>query len=187
MKNFKNLLIIVTTFTLVFSACKYEEGPGISFRQKRQRLANAWMCTNYQVDGAVNDSILNSFTYGDSLQIIFAIYQNGGYAVNLQYTKEYAASTSWHKYYIANNSAAIGGFYDYIKNTLFKRLGSGGKWTFYDKHRYVHFGRNDLSYSAGEDKPFKTKIIMLRDDMLKLSYTGLDGKLHLATFEPRNE
>lgn len=185
MKNFKNLLIIAAVFSIVFSACKYDEGPGISLRLKRQRLSNGWIVTNYKVDGSDNDSLKRSFSHGDSIQMVFAIYQSGSYAWNLQYTESYQASTTWRKYYVANQTGLMAMDYNHSQNSLFKRLGSNGKWTFDDHHNDVHFGPNDLSYSEGEDKPLVTNIVMLKNEMLKLKFTAKDGKSHLVTFEAR--
>lgn len=187
MKNFKNLLIIAAVFSLVFSACKYDEGPGISFRLKRQRLSNGWIVTNYKVDGSDNDSLKRSFSHGDSLQMVLAIYQSGSYAWNLQYTESYQATTTWHKYYIANQTGLVAMDYNYSQNSLFKKMGSYGKWTFDKKHSDVHFGSSDLSHAEGEDKPLVTNIVMLKNEMLKLKFQAKDGKTHLVTFEARNK
>lgn len=186
MKNFKNLLIIAAVFSIVLSACKYDEGPGISFRQKRERISNIWKVTNYKVDGSDDAALLSTFSHGDSLQIVMTISQSGSYGMNLMYTDNYAASTTWHKYYIANQTGMVSLYYDYNQNSLFKKVGSNGKWSFDKKHKNVNFGANDLSHSEGELKPLVCEIVMLKNKMLKLSYINDDGKKHLITFESAN-
>lgn len=42
-KIFASALLLVLAFTVVIPACKkYEEGPGISLRSKKERVANEW-------------------------------------------------------------------------------------------------------------------------------------------------
>lgn len=44
----KLLAIILVSFTLLFSECKkYPEGPSISFRSKKERIANNWKLQKY--------------------------------------------------------------------------------------------------------------------------------------------
>jgi hypothetical protein len=44
----KLLVIILIGFTLLFSECKkYPEGPSISFRSKKERIANNWKLQKY--------------------------------------------------------------------------------------------------------------------------------------------
>lgn len=192
MKNFKYLLLITVVLSIVFAACKYEEGPGISLRQKRERVSGAWKVTNCLVDGVSDAAMLASFSYGasattsDSLQIIFSITQSGSYSMNLQYTESYAASSTWRKYYIANQTGLMALTWDHTKNTFFKLIGSNGKWTFHNKWKEIHFGTYDLSYSEGEAKPLKCTIVMLKNEMLKLSYVDM-GKTYVLTFEPHKQ
>jgi hypothetical protein len=43
--NMKNIKIILPllAFVLLFSGCKYEDGPALSLRTKRERAANTWL------------------------------------------------------------------------------------------------------------------------------------------------
>ncbi len=183
----KNLLVIASLFTLVLSSCKYDEGPGISLRTKRVRASNEWIVTNYQIGGSVDDAQKASFSHGDSLVMVFQIGTGGRYSFNLQYTKSYQATTTWHKYFVANKTGLVSLYYDYNQNSFFKKVGSNGAWTFANKHDEIHFGPNDLSHNYTEDKPLVCKIIMLKKKMLKLEFVNDDSKKHLITFEPLNE
>lgn len=52
MTRLKNLsLVLVSAFAVVFTGCKYEEGPAISLRNKRDRVANEWKISGYQING----------------------------------------------------------------------------------------------------------------------------------------
>jgi hypothetical protein len=183
----KNLLVIISVFSLMLSACKYDEGPGISLRTKRVRASNEWIVTDYKIDGTTDDALKSSFSYGDSLQLVFEIQKTGRYSYNLQYTKSYQEKTTWHKYFIANQTGLVSLTYDYNKNNFFKLVGSSGAWTFANRHDEIHFGPYDLSHNYTEDKPLVCKIIMLKQKMLKLEFVNADSKKHQITFEPRND
>jgi len=43
----KNLIYSAFAVAILFTACKYEEGPGISLRSKRDRLSNEWKVDKY--------------------------------------------------------------------------------------------------------------------------------------------
>lgn len=187
MKNIKNLLIIAGVFSMVLSACKYDEGPGISFVTKRDRVANEWSVTGYKVDGTDDATLKNSFSHGDSIELVLNIARDGGYGFNLQYTKSYQATTKWRKLLQANYPIFVAEYiWSFNKNSLFELIGSNGKWTFANKHDEVHFGQYDLSHNYTEFKPLVCKIIMLKNKMLKLEYVAPDNKKHLITFEPIN-
>lgn len=47
MKLFTRLSILTLSIALLFSCKKYEEGPGISFRSKKERIANTWIIEKY--------------------------------------------------------------------------------------------------------------------------------------------
>ena len=55
-------LVLFAGLSMLFSACKYEEGPGISFRAKRDRISNEWKVTGYAVDGTEDAALKKSFT-----------------------------------------------------------------------------------------------------------------------------
>lgn len=172
---------------LVLSACKYDEGPGISFITKRDRLANEWAVTGYKVNGTDNDALKNSFSHGDSIQLVLNISRGGNYGFNLQYTKSYQEKTTWRKLMLSNYATYINEKdWTYTDNSLFSIIGSNGFWSFADKHNVVNFGYHDLSHSANEFKPLACKIIMLKNKMLKLEYEAQNKDKHLITFEPIN-
>jgi len=73
----KNLIYSALAVTILFTACKYEEGPGISLRSKRDRVANEWKVDNYtytpkggsaqdktDLYNVKGDTLYSYFTYG---------------------------------------------------------------------------------------------------------------------------
>jgi len=76
----KNILIIAALSFLVvgFISCKkYEEGPGLSFRSKTERLANAWRIESVTVNGveqAADPLYAKQKHY---------IYESGSYIINI--------------------------------------------------------------------------------------------------------
>lgn len=195
MKNLKKLfLLIVVSTALIFSGCKYEEGPGISFRSKRDRLANEWKATGYQIDGNDDAAALKSFkSAGDSIELIFTMTRNFNYSLNMAYADGYT-SPSGDKY-LAPSANDDKTYVDILgvfstDNELYKQLGSGGKWGFSDKYKKVNYGVNgagDLSHPDADDKSIITaEIIMLKNKSIKLDFP-FNGKKHTITFEPKNK
>lgn len=197
MKSFKISLILLAVTAIVFSGCKYEEGPGISLRAKRDRFANEWKVTAYEIDGSANDAALKSFrsggVNGDTIEMIFITTRNFQYAMNMAYVDGYV-SPSGDK--LLSPSATDDRTYQDIltdfanNNKLFRKLNQSGKWAFGDKYKEVKYGPNgngDLSYPIGQDTSvIKSDIIMLKNKMLKLEFQ-IDGKPHRITFEPKNK
>ena len=76
----KNILIVAALSFLVvgFISCKkYEEGPGLSFRSKTKRLANAWRIESVTVNGverAADPLYAKQKHY---------IYESGSYIINI--------------------------------------------------------------------------------------------------------
>ncbi|HEY1045482.1 MAG TPA: hypothetical protein VGF79_03520 [Bacteroidia bacterium] len=190
MKRLNNLLIIAVTITVALSAC-YEEGSKISFRTKRDRLANEWVCTDYTIDGSASDSSKKSFYIGDSITFVFSIMRNNKYALNMAYTKEYSEKNN-NKLLNLKTNMNSAHFIDLVgnlskNNLLFQKIDFGGEWSFADKFRKVdfgHLGNRDLSY-ADEKQIFTADVVMLKNKNLKLSFKHND-KEHMITFEPLN-
>lgn len=190
MKNFNNLWMIVIVVVVALSSC-YEEGPSISFRSKRDRLANEWICTDYTVDGQAADAEKNSFYVGDSLTLVLSLTRTNAYSMNMQYTKSYSES---HNNALLNlKSTLTSRHYNDImailqaNNPLCKSIGNSGKWSFMDKFKKIEFSNTmgDLSVAEGQ-KLMSADVLMLKNKSIKLKY-DVSGKSHTVTFEPRNE
>ena len=195
MTRLKNLsLVLVSALAIVFTGCKYEEGPGISFRNKRDRVANEWKITGYSIDGTDDAAAKGSFTAaGDSIEMVFVMTRNYNYAMNMSYVDGYV-SPSGDKL-LAPSAKDTRVYQDIltafsVNNQLFKKLKQSGKWAFGDKYKSINFGANgngDLAYPVGNDTSIvKSNIIMLKNDNLKLDFQ-INGKKHVITFEPKNK
>jgi hypothetical protein len=192
MKSIKNLLVagaVITAFAM--SSC-YKEGPKISFRSKRDRIANEWSVVEYEVDGQADDAMKNAWKSGDSMELLFVINKGPVYAFNMQYTKSYSDAHNGavftvnkpdqpRTYYDINN-----GFSDRV---VFKqRLKGGGNWTFTDKFKKIRFGVIGNPDVANDDPTdiFDVDILMLKDKKFKIKFKNIDDKEHTITFEARN-
>lgn len=190
MKKLNNLWIIVAAVTIALSSC-YKEGPAISLRAKRDRLANEWICTDYTVDGQASDTLKKSFYVGDSLTLVLNITRSNAYGMNMQYTKEYSEKNNNALLNLKTNFTNA----HYIDimghltedNVLYQNIGNGGKWSFMDKFRQVQFSgpMGDLSKAEGQ-KLLTADVLMLKNKSIKLQY-DLNGKSHAITFEPLNK
>ncbi len=190
--NIKNLLVagaVITAFAI--SSC-YKEGAKISFRSKRDRLANEWSLTNYEVNGSVDDAQKNSWRSGDSMELLFIINKGPAYGFGMQYTKTYSDAHDG-KIFSSNRPEQPRTYYDiqnaFRTNVIFHaKMARGGNWTFIDKFRKLRFGiigNPDVAFDDVTDI-LEAKIIMLKDKGLKLEWVNDDGKTHTMTFEPRN-
>jgi hypothetical protein len=193
MKSIKNLLVagvIIVAFAL--TSC-YKEGAKISFRSKRDRLANEWSLTDYAVDGQTNDSMKKAWkSSGDSMELLFILTKGPSYGFGMQYTKSYSDAHDG-KIFTTNKpeqpstyQAIQNGFRD--KVVFNQKLARGGNWTFMDKFRKIRFGIIGNPDVANDDPTdfLDVKILMLKDKGLKFEFVNDDNKTHTLTFEPRN-
>jgi hypothetical protein len=190
MKRLNNLWIIVAAVSIALTSC-YKEGPKISFNTKRDRLANEWVVTDYQIDGQTSDSSKNSFYSGDTLTLVLNIARGNAYGINMQFTKSYSENNG-NKLYNQSASFSDRHYQDIMasfntNNQLVKSIGTSGKWSWADKFRQVEFSANgmgDMSVAEGQ-KTFPFKILMLKNKNLKLE-CSIGGKTHTISFEPIN-
>ncbi len=193
MKSIKNLLVaglVISAFAL--SSC-YKEGAKISFRSKRDRLANEWSLTEYQVDDQNNDSMKNAWrSSGDSLELLFILTKGPSYGFGMQYTKSYSDAHDGKIF--TTNKPEQPSTYQAIQNSFRdkvvfnQKLARGGQWTFMDKFRKIRFGiigNPDVAQNDATDF-LEAKILMLKNEGLKFEFINDDGKKHTLTFEARN-
>lgn len=158
MHKTNKLFVSAIALSLVFTACKYEDGPGISFRSKRDRIANEWIVDQFIYDGNnITDSI-NSRQ--DSFSIIFEMTRTGSYSVEWVRFKvdpntgiKYYGSAHGTNHNLNNSGPALWnpismGNYSRKIPTPFKVLGSRGYWSFDKKHEKISIGP-ESSYATG--------------------------------------
>lgn len=64
MKNLiKKAALVLGIGVVVVSCGKYEDGPGISLRSKKARLAGEWKVSKYSYDGVDGTSFFADYTY----------------------------------------------------------------------------------------------------------------------------
>lgn len=150
MQKLKGFIITAVALSITFSACKYEDGPGISFRSKRDRIANEWIVDKFIYDGKdVTDSV-NSRQ--DTFSIIFEMTRTGAYSVEwVRYTvdpnngiKHYGTSHG-SNHNLNNSGPALWnpinmGNYSRKMPIPLKALGARGTWRFDDKHEKISIG-----------------------------------------------
>jgi hypothetical protein len=157
MQKITRFCLAAVGLSLVFTACKYEDGPGISLRAKRDRIANEWIVDQFIYDGKdVTDSV-NSRQ--DTFSIIFEMTRTGSYSLEwVRYTvdpnngiKHYGTSHAVN-HNLNNSGPALWnpinmGNYARKMPIPFKVLGSRGFWRFDDKHERISIG-TESSYST---------------------------------------
>lgn len=77
MKKLKYLpALIIAVFALFFfDSCKYEDGPAISFRSRKERVANTWKLDQYLVNG-VDSTLGFEYLYNTAR---WTFNKNGGF------------------------------------------------------------------------------------------------------------
>ncbi len=188
MKNLKKLFFLASIVTLAFTACKYEEGPGISLTSKRDRLSNEWTITDYKIQDksdASNDTLKRSFSNGDSLELVWTIMRTGFYNMNVAYSKSYSEKNGGVMLPANQANIISEKKFDYTKNVLFQKLGSSGEWSFDHRHSKAQFGR-DLSKASDSDV-LRCEILELRNKKVQLSFLDASGKKNTVTLEPKNK
>lgn len=188
MKNFKKLFFLASIVTLAFTACKYEDGPGISLTSKRDRLSNEWTITDYNVQDnsdASNDTLKKSFINGDSIELVWTIMRTGHYNMNVAYTNSYSEKNGGVQLPSNQSTIIAEKKFDYTKNVIFSKIGSSGKWTFDHRHNKAQFGR-DLS-KASDSEVLRCEILELRNKKVKMSFFDAAGKKNTVTLEPKNK
>lgn len=155
--KFAKLTAIALASVLTFSACKYEEGPRISLRTKRDRVANEWRIEKYEYQhkdsSNVEDrtSMINNPENGFTLILNFA--RTGGYSVEIvKAEKDDNGNTVYRSNHLLDfNKCCYTEFVAYRESlpSHFSYLFPGGKWTF-DKGHYKIQVKPELSYDANE-------------------------------------
>lgn len=189
MKAFAKIAAIALAGTMALSACKYEHGPGISLRSKRDRVANEWLIDNLTIDGtdvtsSVNDSEIGFYS-------ILRMTRSGSYGLDMVQvvTDSVTGGKKYLTTHTSNNSFNFPGstMWDniakdnYLNNLPYplKSLQSGGTWAF-EKGHYKIGIRPDRSYEPGEvtteKNPIFWVITMLKESEMHVRGNDNNGK-----------
>lgn len=197
MKVFK-LATIAIAGALTFAACKYEEGPKISFRAKRDRVANEWKVKAYTHNGG--DSLFQLKDVEFNFELIFNFYRQGSYGVEVvkketdqDGNEKYITN---HEFYPGTNNlgfdACCYDAYHYFLDHLpahIKYIMSHGSWTFDKGHTKLQV-KPELSYDDQEVMKQKNTIdwgiVMLREKEMKVKGRDENDVEWVITFERIN-
>jgi hypothetical protein len=161
MKSFK-LAAYALLAGVAISSCKYEEGPGISLRSKRDRVANEWKVNQFIYDGNDVTASLNDTFFST----IIKLYRTGFYGVTIIDKDGNTSHTgNW-----PSKANAIYNHYQGARPRPITDMGNNGKWTFDYRHDKIQIYPE---LSTGSDS-FNVRgamnwgIIMLKEKQLKV-------------------
>lgn len=176
MKAFKFVSIAILASAALVS-CKYDEGPGISLRSKRDRVANEWKVVNLTYGGVdvtkrINDSLFTS---------VLNLSRTGKYnMVHLDKDGNSSHTGKWNEKWVKE-------YNNYCKNLPipFKDLKMNGEWSFDYRHDKIQLFPE---LSTGADSfnvrgSFNWGIIMLKEKQMKVrgkDRASVDWTMELA-------
>ena len=195
MKNnlLKGILFVALAGLITFTGCKYEEGPGISLRSKRDRFANEWIVKSYMRDTANLSDIFTDSNNFDLGNLAFVTSRNGRFEFHHMPDSPYTiAGGNWnHPTYLQMKeltdklSEALGMATAFTNDTN-EYNAPKGKWIFDEKSSSVQMEQLDLSHI--DTIPNRTyEILELREDALMLKWTAEDKTVRKIGFEPIND
>lgn len=193
MKVFAKFAAIALAGTMAMSACKYEDGPRISLRSKRDRVANEWRIENLTYDGQDVTTSVNQTEgqFGNEFSVILSMYRTGSYGLNMVATVVDTV-TGGKRYittHIGNNSIFLKpnemwneiAINDYLNNLPkpLKEIMNAGTWAF-EKGHYKIAINPDRAYDPNEvttqKNPIFWVITMLKESEMHIRGNDDQGK-----------
>jgi hypothetical protein len=86
-------LILISAVMLIFTSCKYEEGPTVSLRSKEERLCNEW-----KIDKKLTNGVENTLTEAE-LQTIVEFKKGGDYSITVPILGVYVVFNGTWEFY----------------------------------------------------------------------------------------
>lgn len=206
MKNIIRISALALASSVAFIACKYEEGPRISLRSKRDRVANEWRIDNLVVDGVDKTSKVNmtvpDANYGYS--IILNMFRTGAYSLNMVKAIKDSATgaVTYQSNHDGNNSMflspgqmwnnlEINTFWDSVPSVVKNLNGfGGGKWNFEKGHYKIIISPTpsyDPEQAATQKDPIFWTIVKLSEKEMKVKGLTTDGKSWNMTLKAINK
>jgi len=197
MKNnlLKGALFVALAGLITFTGCKYEDGPGISLRSKRDRFSNEWIVKSYMRDTVNLSEMFTDSNNIDSGNIAFITTRTGHFEFHIIPNiphHVYWDSEVWSdptylkmKELTSNLSEAMGMKTSYSNDTP-EFSAPKGSWTFDDKSSTVQLGQGELEY-IDTIPNIKYDIVELREDALKLKWVDEAKVTRTIGFEPLND
>lgn len=185
---------LVIAGALTFAACKYEDGPKISLRAKRDRVANEWRIEKYTYNDSDRTNLLvqpDDIFQGDlpPFQIVLNLYRTGAYGVEIVQKKKDADG---NELYVTNHtqkfdeccSTEYHSFLDGLPAHI-QYIMSHGTWSFDKGHTKLQV-KPELSYVASEIQTQRNTIdwgiVMLKEKEMKVKgrdANDIEWTLHL--------
>lgn len=174
-KSIFTFILSAFALTLVFTGCKYEDGPFVSLRHKADRFSGSWKFAKVTLDGA---EITNQFNRAN-FNISFEVYRDGGFGFNFRDNDGKILDRTGKNSKYEEAQKEIG-----AEKTTFVYQGSG-HWTFINNFKSVQM-KYELSYKDESEVPVYD-IKELRNKKMKLSGKDPDsGKDIEIEFESLN-
>lgn len=196
--KFGKLTALALAGTLTFAACKYDEGPKMSLRTKRDRVSNEWLVEKFTLNGKDLTKVVNkdssvSFqgdtTISYNFTTILSFSRTGGYKTdvvrvtkdannNPKYTTNQAAASAERLNQGFNALPGCSAIYNAYLDSMpspFKYIKFAGKWAF-DKGHYKIMVKPDLSFVNDETGNAKNTLnwTIIRLNEKKMILEGLD-------------
>jgi hypothetical protein len=201
MKNIIKISALALASSVAFIACKYEEGPRISLRSKRDRASNEWRISSLTIDGKDETSKVNDST--KSFAMVLNMFRTGAYSINLvKVLKDTATGAiSYETTHTGNNSFGdpndmwdekyILQFWDSLPSVVKQLNGNGGgKWAFEKGHYKIVINPN-LSYDPEKQitqvDPIFWTIVKLSEKEMKVKGLNELGKPWEMTLKSINK
>ncbi|MBS3915501.1 MAG: hypothetical protein KG003_13480 [Bacteroidetes bacterium] len=194
MKFFK-LTSLALLGAMTFAGCKYEEGPRISLRAKRDRVANEWAVKKYTYEG--EDRTTQLIDAENGFTIVINLGRAGGYGLEIVKKTEVDGKTKYitnHTYdgthfgFDACCHIAYTGFRLQMPSHI-QYLMPGGKWTF-DKGHYKIQVKPELSYdneNMTQKNTIDWAIVMLKEKAMKVKGRDENDKEWILELEAIND
>lgn len=210
----KNILYIAIVSVIALTACKYEEGPGVSLRAKRDRVSNEWIVSNYTFTDSSGTSSDLTANYNPTQQSIYTYFttsagldstesvEDYSYVYNINRTGAYnlgvvdgdGNSVDPRKMasYVSATGRSNNVNFSMVDPLSIFSVGSRGDWSFINKHSRLQFmadlgGANFSGIDApsgGKLIPVIFDVVKLANDEMKLTATDDSGAKHEYTFTP---
>lgn len=175
--NMLRFLSIALLGSVSLYSCKYDEGPGISLRAKRDRVANEWKVVKMTYGGVdvtnkINDTIFSS---------IINLSRTGKYnIVHIDKFGKTSHTGKWGEKWVKQYN----GYCDHLPYPI-KDLAMNGEWTFDYRHDKIQLFPE---LSTGADSfnvrgSFDWGIIMLKEKQMKVigkDRASVDWNMELA-------
>ncbi len=176
--KFVKLTSLALAGMLTFAGCKYEEGPKISLRAKRDRVANEWRIEKYTYNDSDRTNQIVQVPGGNSqtpFELVLNFYRSGSYGIEVVQKSKNAGGQDVYltNHFVDFNECCSTDYNNYL-GQLPKHIQdvmSHGTWSFDRGHTKLQV-KPDLSYIASEVQSQKNTIdwgiVMLREKEMKI-------------------